>query len=39
MTARTGLGIPTFDYHSAHKPPVADVPAADRVDWNGSVAF
>jgi hypothetical protein len=37
--ARAGLGIPTFDYHSAHKPPVADAPAADRVDWNGSVAL
>lgn len=37
--ARTGLGIPSFDYHSAHKPPVTAAPATDRVAWNGSVAF
>jgi hypothetical protein len=32
-------GIPTFDYHSAHKPAVTDAPATDRIELAGSVAF
>lgn len=38
MRDRALTGIPTFDYHSAHKP-AAEAPAADRVTLGGSVAF